>query len=100
MSCYRRPAGGADAPAAPGLVQWVFSDGLASVSLFIEPYDPQRHGAEGVMVMGATHTLVRRLAESAGAGGGRQGGDWWLTAVGEVPLPTLQIFAQGLVRRK
>jgi sigma-E factor negative regulatory protein RseB len=93
MSCYRRPAGAA--PAADTLVQWVFSDGLASVSLFIEPFDRRRHGAEGTMAMGATHTLVRRLAERQGQDGG-----WWLTAVGEVPVATLQAFAQGLERRK
>lgn len=93
MSCYRRPAGAA--PAADTLVQWVFSDGLASVSLFIEPFDRRRHSAEGTMAMGATHTLVRRLAERPGQDGG-----WWLTAVGEVPVATLQAFAQGLERRK
>lgn len=88
MSCWRRAAAGA----AEAVLQWVFSDGLASVSLFVEPYDRQRHGAEGVMAMGATHTLTRRLSD--------KGGEWWLTAVGEVPQATLKAFAQGLERRK
>lgn len=85
MSCYRRPAAsGADA------VQWVFSDGLASVSVFIEAYDPRRHDQEGVQALGATHALVRRI--TAG------GTSWWLTLVGEVPTRTLQVFSQGLER--
>jgi sigma-E factor negative regulatory protein RseB len=88
MSCYKRPSAGA----AESVVQWVFSDGLASVSLFVEPFDRQRHAQEGVMAMGATQTLMRRVPD--------KGGDWWLTAVGEVPAPTLKAFAQGLERRK
>ena len=83
MSCYKR------APAAEGSIQWIFSDGLASVSLFVEPYDRQRHLQEGVfMTAGATQTLTRRIQ------------DWWLTVVGEVPPQTLKAFAMSLERRK
>lgn len=85
MSCYRRTA-----PPGKETLQWVFSDGLASVSLFIEPYDAGRHGQEGLQVMGATHALMQR--------GRGNGAGWWLTLVGEVPAQTLQIFAQGLER--
>ncbi len=85
MSCYRRPAA-----TGPDAMQWVFSDGLASVSMFIEAYDPRRHGQEGLQALGATHALVRRIQ-----GGGTS---WWLTLVGEVPPLTLQAFAQGLER--
>ncbi len=80
MSCYKRPTEGA--------LQWIFSDGLASVSLFVEEYDSQRHQQEGVLASGATHTLTRRVQ------------DWWLTAVGEVPPQTLKAFAASLERRK
>jgi sigma-E factor negative regulatory protein RseB len=90
MSCYKRPT--ATGAAADGAMQWIFSDGLASVSLFVEPFDRQRHGQEGMLAMGATQTLTRRLAD--------RGGDWWLTAVGEVPPQTLKAFAQSLERRK
>lgn len=84
MSCYKRRT-----PGAPeGTVQWVFSDGLASVSLFIEPWDRQRHVQEGLLATGATLTLTRRIQ------------DWWLTAVGEVPAATLRTFALGLERRR
>ncbi len=86
MSCYKRGAG---VPAAPaGTMQWIFSDGLASVSLFVEAYDRQRHQQEGLFAAGATQTLTRRMQ------------DWWLTAVGEVPAQTLRAFAQSLERRK
>ncbi|MBE7369738.1 MucB/RseB C-terminal domain-containing protein [Ramlibacter pallidus] len=80
QSCYKRPA--------EGVLQWIFSDGLASVSLFVEEYDARRHQQEGVFASGATHTLTRRLQ------------DWWVTAVGEVPMQTLKAFALGLERRK
>jgi sigma-E factor negative regulatory protein RseB len=88
MSCYKRLAGSPVAPNAEGTLQWVFSDGLATVSLFVEPFDANRHGKPANLAFGATHTLTRRL------------GDWWLTAVGEVPAQTLLAFAQGLERKK
>lgn len=89
VSCYRRPMAGAQAPELA--VQWIFSDGLASVSLFLETYDPRRHLQEGQFSAGATQTLVRRLGERGG---------WWLTAVGEVPMQTLHAFAQGIERKR
>lgn len=83
MSCYKRPAVAPD-----GAIQWIFSDGLASVSLFVEPFDRQRHTQEGLFAAGATQTLTRRIES------------WWLTAVGEVPPQTLRAFAQSLERRR
>ena len=80
MSSYKRPA--------EGVLQWIFSDGLASVSIFVEEYDRQRHQQEGVFASGATHTLTRRLE------------DWWITAVGEVPPQTLKAFSLSLERRR
>ncbi len=82
MSCYKRPA-------SENTMQWIFSDGLASVSLFVEPYDRQRHTQEGLFAaVGATQTLTHRLQ------------DWWVTAVGEVPPHTLKAFALSLERRR
>jgi sigma-E factor negative regulatory protein RseB len=87
MSCHTREIPGAAAQ-GPGMapMQWVFSDGLASVSLFVEPFDPQRHTQESSAVVGATHTVNRRV------------GDHWLTVLGEVPAPTLRRFALALER--
>lgn len=91
VACYKRPAATpakvSSAHAQP--MQWMFSDGLATVSLFVQAFDRNDHVREGVTEMGgATHVLTRRL------------GDWWLTAVGEVPPSTLSHFAQGLEREK
>ena len=67
----------------------MFSDGLANVSVFIQPYDARRNAGESTaQVSGAIHTLTLRS------------GEWWITAVGEVPLRTLQTFALGLERKK
>lgn len=84
ISCYKRPATGAP----EGTMQWIFSDGLAAVSLFVETFDRQRHVHEGMFSSGATQSLTRRIQ------------DWWLTAVGEVPPQTLKAFAQSLERRR
>lgn len=89
MSCYKRPVAGASAGAVGDEpMQWVFSDGLASVSLFVEPFDRVKHSKESAMSMGATHTITRQL------------GGYWLTVMGEVPMNTLKQFANGLERKK
>ena len=87
-NCYRRSL-----PKAASLLQCIYSDGLATVSLFMQSFDRDSHEGEGEAeeVMGATHMQTRRLSE-----GGRH---WWITAVGEVPPNTLRAFVQGLERR-
>jgi sigma-E factor negative regulatory protein RseB len=62
------------------------------VSLFIERYDAARAPRDGVLTIGATNAIRRRLPEPAS--------DWWLTAVGEVPPQTLNAFAQSLARTR
>lgn len=80
VSCHKRPG--------TGVLQCLYSDGLASVSLFLEPFDAQRHPQQTrTASMGATQLLAQRLLP-----------DVWLTAVGEVPLPTLELFAAQLER--
>lgn len=83
LNCLRRSA-----PTKTDTVQWVFSDGLATVSLFIEPYGAQPR-TESQMAVGVTQMLSRRVAS-----------DWWVTAVGEVPLQTLQTMVQSLERKR
>ena len=92
ISCHKRPVAGGDPAKSTGTMQWVFSDGLASVSLFVEAFDARRHKVEGVMAMGATHALTRRMGDKSG--------EWWLTVIGEVPRNTLAAFAQGLERAR
>lgn len=87
MSCHTRDAG-ASMPPGTAPMQWIFSDGLASVSLFVEPFDPQRHGQEKTAAVGATHSVSRRV------------GDHWLTVLGEVPPSTLRRFALALERTR
>ena len=88
VNCFKRLMGTSPESRHNNTLQWVFSDGLASVSLFIEAFDPSHHTQSGSASQGATFTLTRRM------------GDWWLTAVGEVPPQTLAIFAQGLELKK
>jgi len=83
VGCYLRPT------PTDSTLQWMFSDGLANVSLFIENFDARRHTREGASEAGgATRTVTRRLD------------GWWMTAMGEVPLATLNIFVQALERKK
>ena len=96
MSCFKRGVAVAEGAAADSTLQWIFSDGLASVSLFVEAFDRQRHVQEGLLSMGATQMLTRRFTDRQG----EKGPEWWVTLVGEVPAHTLAIFAQGLERKK
>lgn len=67
-------------------VQCVYSDGLASISVFLEPYSEERHAYNGQELrLGATHTFSGRVAS-----------DGWVTLVGEVPLATLRLFASAI----
>jgi sigma-E factor negative regulatory protein RseB len=67
--------------------QVVFSDGLAGLSVFIEPVDQQRTRKEGIASQGPTHVQVRRVA------------DHWITVVGEVPASTVRQFAAAVSYR-
>ena len=97
VSCVRRPMeataeGKVDThnrpEGLPQVLQTIFSDGLTYVSLFIEPFDPQRHTRQMLASVGPTQTLMQ------------QQGDWWITVVGDVPPATLRVFAKGLERSK
>jgi sigma-E factor negative regulatory protein RseB len=84
-----RPTSAGDARSEGGdVLHAVYSDGLTHVSLFVEPFDAERHPRPMQVAMGATHTLMSRL------------GDWWVTAVGDVPMETLKRFVGALERRK
>ncbi|MDT7516165.1 MucB/RseB C-terminal domain-containing protein [Rhodoferax mekongensis] len=55
--CYTRPVAllaGASGK-AESTMQWMFSDGLATVSLFVERFDPARHTQVGVADLGGLH---------------------------------------------
>lgn len=87
VSCVRRPLGslpGDEREPAVEVLQAIYSDGLTHVSIFIEPYDAARHRRPMLTAVGATHTLMRRK------------GDWWVTAMGDVPGATLREFMVAL----
>lgn len=64
----------------------VFSDGLASVSVFIEAHDPDDDTLLGHMRMGAINTFARTI------GGHR------VTVVGEVPAATVRLIGESIER--
>ena len=91
VGCFSRPIAKAEKQAASGsaMMQWIFTDGLATLSLFVENFDVSSHQREGAIdTGGATHIVTRRV------------GDWWVTAVGEVPASTLRAFVAALERNK
>jgi sigma-E factor negative regulatory protein RseB len=80
----RRPMASRDAGDPPIPVdQAVYTDGLATISVFIEPAEKNAR-KEGAGSTGATHVLVKRR------------GDYWITALGEVPPATLQQFTSAI----
>lgn len=67
------------------ILHMVYSDGLAAVSVFIEPVDADRHGGGlGPLSTGAINIYKRVV------------GDHLITVLGEVPLAALQRFGAGL----
>lgn len=88
MSCYKRPVPAVNGVPVSEPLQWIFSDGLASVSVFIEPVDRKRQYRESTLSIGATHTMTRMMDP------------YWVTVMGEVPLTTLLVFANSLERKK
>lgn len=62
--------------------QIVFSDGLAAISVFIEPGSQSR--TEGSMQQGAMNIM------------GKRQGDYWLTIVGEVPASAIKQVANSI----
>ena len=88
VSCYKRPAHATNAVMGEEPLQWIFSDGLASVSIFVEPFDRQRHDKESSLSLGATQTMTKQIE------------GYWVTVMGEVPMTTLRLFADGMERKK
>ncbi|WP_407927813.1 MucB/RseB C-terminal domain-containing protein [Hydrogenophaga crassostreae] len=86
VKCHTREPGPV-APQGPHAMQCVYSDGLATVSLFVEPQDGTSGQADaGLGVVGATHSMTRYV------------GPFRITALGEVPPLALGQFAQAIER--
>lgn len=91
IGCVQRPVSDlldSAGPHAQPALQAVFSDGLARVSIFIEHNDPAKPRTALMTNLGATHTLMKPLASR-----------WWITVMGDVPVSTLKLFAEGVVRK-
>ncbi len=67
---------------------WVFSDGLAHISLFVEPAQPSKVlNIKGESPRGMIHLLSRRI------------GDRQATVLGEAPWPAVEFIAMGLTEK-
>ena len=64
------------------IAQLLYSDGLAGISIFIEPWSPQRVGAP--VHQGALNMV------------GKRHGEFWLTIVGEVPMAAIRQVADSI----
>jgi sigma-E factor negative regulatory protein RseB len=64
------------------VLQLVFSDGMAAISVFIEPGSQSR--TEGSMQQGALNIV------------GKRQGDYWITIVGEVPSAAIRQVANSI----
>jgi sigma-E factor negative regulatory protein RseB len=62
----------------------VLSDGLASISIFIEPQTAQTKPVLGASHQGAVNTFIHTVS------------DHLITVMGEVPMPTVQQIAQSI----
>ncbi len=69
-------------PTQREVAQIVYSDGLAAISVFIEPVSQSR--TEGSMQQGAMNIT------------GKRQGDFWLTIVGEVPAAAIKQVANSI----
>jgi sigma-E factor negative regulatory protein RseB len=69
-------------PTQREVAQIVFSDGMAAISVFIEPGSQSR--TEGSMQQGAMNII------------GKRQGDFWLTIVGEVPSAAIKQVANSI----
>ena len=80
LSCYQRVE-----TDAPTRAHCVFSDGLASVSVFVEPMRADVPLTPTQTMRGATHVVTQAL------------GPYWVSAMGEAPPETLQRLAKHLL---
>lgn len=70
----------------PDLLHMVYSDGLASVSVFVETNQGETHHLQGASSMGAVNAF------------GNAVDNYFVTVVGEVPAKTVQLMAQSTVK--
>lgn len=67
--------------------QWVYSDGLTHISLFIEPAVRPVETVKGESPRGMLNLLTRQV------------GSWQVTVLGDAPWPAIETIATGLAER-
>jgi len=70
----------------PDLLHMVYTDGLASVSVFIEKNEGEKKHLQGALSMGAVNAFGNAM------------GDYFATVVGVVPVKTVQSMAESIVK--
>lgn len=75
-------------PGTPDVGHVVYSDGLAAVSIFIEPWTARPEAVTGLTRQGGVNVYTRRLAEHR------------ITVVGETPPESVKYFANAITYKK
>jgi sigma-E factor negative regulatory protein RseB len=75
-------------PDAPESTQYIFSDGLAAISVFVEPLAGRSKEEPSVFSVGAVNVYRRQVAEHQ------------LVVMGDVPIAALQRFGDGIEPRR
>jgi len=75
-------------PDAPESTQVIFSDGLASISVFVEPMAGRAKEEPAALTMGAVNVYKRQI------------GDYQLIVMGDVPAAALRRFVEGMEPRR
>ena len=85
---YSQPSASITSTTAPDLLHLVYSDGLASVSVFVEENQGVKKHLQGFSSKGAVNAF------------GQSVGDHFVTVVGEVPAETVQLMAQSAFKEQ
>ncbi|MEN9771550.1 MAG: sigma factor regulatory protein [Pseudomonadota bacterium] len=84
IGVYQQPATGSEGGLPFAVRRYVLSDGIATLSVFVQPRQANGAVAERVYRRGALSMISREVQEA------------WVTVMGEVPPETLRQFAQSI----
>lgn len=84
IGVYQQPATGAEGGLPFAVRRYVLSDGIATLSVFVQPRQANGTVAERVYRRGALSMISREVQQA------------WVTVMGEVPPETLRQFAQSI----
>ncbi len=84
VGVYQQPATGSEGGLPFGVRRYVLSDGIATLSVFVQPKQASGSIAERIYRRGALSMISREIQQA------------WVTIMGEVPPETLRQFAQSV----